>query len=58
MGEAATRHSGGDNYLYCDGHVKWLTPNNASAQGPAYALAASPPNNPTVLDPWSIIGHD
>ncbi len=26
----ATRHNGGANYGFCDGHAKWLSPNNVS----------------------------
>ena len=26
LGSPATRHNGGSNYLFCDGHLKWLKP--------------------------------
>jgi prepilin-type N-terminal cleavage/methylation domain-containing protein/prepilin-type processing-associated H-X9-DG protein len=31
----APRHSGGANYLLCDGHVKWYTQGSVSGGGPA-----------------------
>lgn len=27
----STRHTGGTNVMFCDGHVKWLTPGNLAA---------------------------
>ena len=45
MDEPATRHSGGDNYGYCDGHVKWLLPTSA-----ACGNGTGGADN----DPWSI----
>jgi prepilin-type processing-associated H-X9-DG protein len=31
-GRGTTRHSGGSNHLYVDGHVKWLRPEAAAAR--------------------------
>ena len=45
--DPATRHSGGDNYLYCDGHVKWLLPTMAAANS---GIAGGADN-----DPWSAL---
>ena len=47
----APRHFEGYNYLYVDGHVKWLRPNSVAAIGPAGA-----PDWP--LGAWTIIGND
>lgn len=42
-------HSGGWNYLFCDGHVKWMTPSQTiSTPGVAY-----PQNNVSVDGGWS-----
>ncbi len=30
-GEFSTRHGGGGNVLFCDGHAKWMTPGNLAA---------------------------
>jgi prepilin-type N-terminal cleavage/methylation domain-containing protein/prepilin-type processing-associated H-X9-DG protein len=48
---AQPRHLEGYNYLYVDGHVKWLRPNSAQAIGPAGA-----PDWP--LGAWTIIAGD
>lgn len=48
---ANPRHFDGYNYLYVDGHVKWLRPNSVQAIGPAGA-----PDWP--LGAWTIIAND
>ena len=56
------RHSDGANFLYCDGHVKWLRPNNVSTGLPADAAdcnarsATSASNNPACQSTSSAAG--
>jgi prepilin-type processing-associated H-X9-DG protein len=39
------RHLGGDNFLFCDGHVKWLKPEMVkSRSGSSYAAACTAGN--------------
>ena len=46
-------HSGGWNYLFCDGHVKWLNPEQTL--GPGGVLGC---NNPGPRGMWTITDGD
>lgn len=52
-------HSKGWNYLYCDGHVKWMTPESTiRTPGRTYPIADTPPayQNSTATGSWNCPG--
>ncbi len=40
IGNVSGRHNGGGNYAFCDGHVKWLSRNDAAGQDRLWTVAA------------------
>jgi len=52
--EAEGRHSGGENYGFCDGHVKWVRRAAAPDDDVRFTLGAGIPDqsHPGYVDPW------
>jgi prepilin-type processing-associated H-X9-DG protein len=54
-------HTGGSNFLFCDGHVKWSIPSQtytAYAAGFALASPGSSNDHPNAVDFYDKVKHD